>query len=346
MSDQSLTKEESLALFGSDKWTAWGKTEALANAKALGVTQRESSGNITQDAINALNDSVANTINSLYEKLNAIGLPSLTDAEIETFLNKAIEQVTPYYETKQAEIEKGIKEGTIQNMEDILTNIRTVESDTQTLLAKYDIETAKDEEELANKLADITATKDEDLATKKYEWENKINDVKSGQITSDTLTSGIGMKKIQDLLSRQNAEQATVARKAGVQETTANTTTKYDLQTISLARQAAERDRINKIGTDEELAATESSALSTLGYDDMSQLPSNAAIALRRAEANTKVYDPTDLTTLAEQKKQAIESRKLTLQNEELAAREAKYNAEKQSILADISKNQAKLQNY
>jgi len=32
-----LSKDESIAQFGSDKWTGWGQTEATANAKALGV---------------------------------------------------------------------------------------------------------------------------------------------------------------------------------------------------------------------------------------------------------------------------------------------------------------------
>lgn len=312
-------------------------------AKEFGVSL---GGDSNLSATDQLTQSVSNTINSLWDQWNQAGAPSLTDAEMTNFLNKAIEQVTPYYDKKKVEIEKGIKEGKIQSMEDILLNIRDVEENTKQLLANYDISQAQTTEELANKLADITASKGEDLTLKADDWKNRIEQNKMAQVKGDTLTSGVGRKQIQDLLARQATEQGIVERKAGVETTVAQTGAKYDLQRVALARQNAEQERVNKIGTPSQKAELEAKAAAELGLTDPSQLGSSAEVLRARADRNITTYKPGALTTSEEERKKAIESRKLQLQNEELAARTAKEAAQRQSIQAKISQQNNRLLSF
>jgi len=313
-------------------------------AREFGVSLETS--NLSGDIDEALYNGVLETINGLYDKLNATGVPSLTDAELENFLNKAIEQITPYYDKKKSELEAGVKEDKIRSMEDILVNVRDVAQTTQELLAKYDVEQAETEEDLVNKLADITATKEEDLAMKADDWRGRIEQQKTAQIQGGTLTSGVGQKRVQDLLARQSMEQQAVARRAGTAETVAQTGAKYDLERVALARQNAEAERVRRIGTPAQQAELEEKALGELGYTDMGQLPSEAELLRARTERGITPAKPESLSDLEEERKRATESRKLQLQSEELAARTAKEQAQRQSILAEISKNQNKLSTF
>jgi hypothetical protein len=344
----NLTREESLQLYGTERYTGWGKTEAREDAKKKGISAPQSSGasDLSSRSEDELYNSILNSINSLLDEYNRVGAPALTNSEMEIFLNKAIEQVTPYYDKKKAEIEAGIKEGRIQNMEDILMNIRDVETSTNELLARYDISKAQTDEELANKLADITATRDEELALKADDWRQRIEQKKSSQIQSDTLTSGVGRKQIQDLLSRQALEQQAIQRRAGVASTVAQTAAKYDLQKVALARQTAEKERINKIGTPAQREELESKISAELGLPSASRLPSSAEVLRARASRNITTYKPEALTASEEERKRAIESRKLQLQNEELAARESKEKAQRQEINTRIAQQQNRLSFY
>ncbi|MCR4330015.1 MAG: hypothetical protein NUV65_05745 [Candidatus Roizmanbacteria bacterium] len=291
---------------------------------------------------NKLLDEVSNTIIELEDKLFSLGV-SISQEEADAFLQKAIEQVTPYYETKKTEIEAGIKEGNVQAAENVLVDIRRIKEEIGTTLQKLDIDQAQTEEEFVNTLANITSTKDEDIATKQYTWGERIKELKQTQVQTGVLTSGIGKQEVGGFQDRQQAELASVERSAGAAQTRLETGQKFDIERIALARKTVQTQRERQLGTQTQEDATTSGALGTLGLTGMDQLGSEAELQRQRAERNTQIYKPTALTDLGEEKSQAIESRKLTLQGETLDAKQQQEAAQRSKILSEISKQKAKI---
>jgi len=314
-----------------------GVTYRLWNDNGKRRVERLGAGQASQlEAEDQLKREISDIVTELDAKLSDVRL-GLTDEERDAFLAKAIEQVKPYYDKKRAEIEKGISTGKIRSAEDVLASIRTVREDTENLLAKYDIDRAETEEELVNTLADITATKEETLDTKKAEWTERIRSVKMGQVQTGVLTSGIGRGRIGELLERQTAEREAIERRAGAVETKAQTGAKYDLQRVALARKAAEQERVRRIGTAGQEAATIQEALGTAGLTGLGELPSLAEMARRRGVEPTTIYRPEALTELTEEQRRAEESRRMELEAEEKGLRATEYEALKKKTLADMA---------
>lgn len=309
-----------------------------------------SQGNIDRLTDEQLSNEIISYINELEEYMQQFPL-DFTQAEMDNFLQRAIEEVTPYYEKKKAEIEAGIREGRLRGAEDVLMEIRAVKDDLATELKELDIRQAQTEEEFVNTLADITASKDEDLETKKYEWQQRVDAVKTGQVQSGTLTSGVGKKYVQELLGREQAEKAAVERKAEQEALEAETAKKYDLQAISLAREAAEKERVRRLGTAEQEEATTGAALSTLGLTGLEQLPSETEIARRRGEYTGRLYSSEDLSDWEEERKRMIEAQRQEFETqgrEELYQTAEKARQKKISELAQKYKSVAPsvLQSY
>jgi len=326
-------------------WTQDGKNPTYYKLDEWNERQQGRWGS-TEDQSDKLVDEISNAVIELEDQLNNIPGVSLSQEEMDTFLQKAIDQVTPYYDTKKAEIETGIKEGKTQVAEDVLTDIRRIRDEVRTNLQSLDINQAETEEDFINTLADITASKEEDVASKRFEWGERIKVAKQGQVESGILTSGIGRKEVGNLESRQQAEQQAVERSAGVKETSLQTGQKFDLERIALARQAVAQQRERQLGTASQEASTTTGALGTLGMTDINQLPSETELARQRAERNVQVYRPSALTDLGEEKSRSIESRKLTLQGEELAAKQQQEQAQRNKIYSDISKKKTQLSTY
>jgi hypothetical protein len=78
----------------------------------------------------------------------------------------------------------------------------------------------------------------------------------------------------------------------------------------------------------------------------MGNIPSETELARQRAERNITVYRPEALTDIEEERSKGIESRKLTLQQEEIAARERREAAERQKIMTERAKKYAELSRY
>jgi len=321
---------------GGTPQTVGGVTYRLYNDRGKRRVEIVSGGDIGS-AEEQLQREISDIVTELDAKLSDVRL-GLTDEERDEFLRKAIEEVKPYYDKKRAEIEKGIQTGKIRDAEDVLASIRTVREDTENLLAKYDIEKAETEEELVNTLADITATKEETLDAKKAEWTERIRNVKMGQVQTGVLTSGIGRQRIGELLAREAAEKQAIERRAGAAETRVQTGAKYDLQRVALARKAAEQERIRKIGTPEQEAATTQAALGTVGLAGMEQLPSLAELARRRGAEPTTIYKPEALTALTEEQRRAEESRRMEFEAEEKALRAQEYETLKRKTLSDLAR--------
>jgi len=299
-------------------------------------------GNLESEAGSRMVEELSKQLIELEDKLSSITGVALTDEEMDAFLTKALEQVTPYYDTKRKEIEAGIKEGRIQDAEDLLFEIANVREETTALLKRYDIEKAETEEEFVDTLAEITAKKGEDIGFKREEWKQRIETGKETQVQEGVLTSGIGMKKIKDMVGRQFMEESAIERGAGVEEETAKREQKYDLERVTLARETAEKERVRRIGTTEEAAATEASAEGVLG----GELGSRAEALRARSERNIPIYSPTAATDLEERRKQAVESRKQELQETELAARKQQETRERQKILTSMARTQRQMGLY
>ena len=322
--------------------------ELESKAKSAGFKDTKSYWNFIGGASAPIINQITQQIIDLDRQLDGLPELGLTDAEKENFLQKAIEQVQPYYDRKIAEINAGIKEGSLRTAEDILLYTRDVENEVRATLESLDLRNAKTEEEFTNTLADITAGKDEDLAARREDWRLKMETLKMDQIGRGIFSSGIGKEKRSEFQTSQQREEAAITAQAGRQQTVAETAKKYDIQQIQLAREAAARDRAAKIGAPTETATTEQQALGTLGLTEMNQLPGRAQIEMARGtEArNITTYRPEALTALSEEQLKAQESRKQELQTEELALRQQEYEKQRQKILASKQTAMSSLASY
>ncbi len=264
---------------------------------------------------------------------------SLSDEEKQAYLDKALAQITPYYDRKTAEIEAGLKEGKVRAAEDILTSIKQVEEETANELANFDLTTARTEEEFTSRIADLTATKGEDLAAKKLDYQQRMESLKASQVQSGTLTSGVGAKKRTELDTQKTMEEQALERRNQAATTAAETARKYTLDQVQLSRQAAEQARARTIGGTTEANYTKQQAAGTLGLTDPNQIASPQELARQRAERGVSpIYDKTTLTDLEAEKLKAREATAQELQAGELATREAQYGMTREQILAERAK--------
>lgn len=274
---------------------------------------------------------------------------SLSQEEKDAFLQKAIEQITPYYENKTAEINASLKEGKVRTAEDILTQIRQVDEETKTQLAGFDLSQAQTEDEFLNKIADITSTKGEDIAAKKLDYQQRLETLKANQIQGGVLTSGIGAQKRTEQETQAQLEQSIIERQAQAQQTAVETAKKYNIDQISLARKAAEEQRIRKIGTPSEVASTTAQALQTTGLSDINQLKSPEELARLRVERGINPLmaqgntSDTNLAELSAEKTKAGFATQQELQADELARRQAEYGAQITKIKAEQAKKAAQV---
>jgi hypothetical protein len=297
------------------------KKELEEKSKKAGYKSTEdyvkASGGVGGIISKKLRDSVTKEIIAIDRQLDDLWDIGLTDAEKQTFLDKAIAEVTPYYENKQKEIEQKLQEGTIRTAEDILVTMREIEEETTAKLANYDLQTAETEEDFVNRLADLTATSEEDKAIKLDDWRQRIESAKVNQIQTGIFSSGVGQKKRSELEARKALELQAMERRAGAEKTQLESAKKYNIEQIKLARQAAEQERTRILGTPEQQAQTKSAALATTGYSDISKIPSRTELeAQRTARGVTPIYDRSALTNLTEEKTRAIEGTKLELENQ------------------------------
>lgn len=334
-------------------------------AKQLGISKQELEDRAkkegykhTEDYVNAhggvggliaekLRKSVTKEIVAIDRQLDALWDIGLTDQEKQTFLDKAIEEVTPYYENKQKEIERKLEEGSIRTAEDILVTMREIEEETAEKLSYYNLQESETEEDFVNKLADITATSEEDRAIKLDDWRQRVETAKVNQVQTGVFSSGVGAKKRSELEARKALELQASERRAQAESTQLESSKKYNIEQIKLARQAAEQERTRMLGTPEQQAETRSAALATTGYSDISQLPSATELeAQRTARGTTPLYDRSALTDLGEERKRAIESTKLELENQRKAEKEQEYEKQRQKLLADRALKYSQLQTF
>jgi hypothetical protein len=269
---------------------------------------------------------------------------SLTDEEKQAFLNKAIEQITPYYDRKTKELEASLKEGKVRTAEDILGNIKTIDEETKAELANYDLRTAQTEEDFLNRLADITSTKNEDIAVKREDYRQRIETLKANQVQSGTLTSGIGAKKRAEQERLKQMEEAIVARKAETDTTAITAAKTQTIEQYQLARKAAEEQRVRKIGTPSEVASTQAQALQTAGLTDINQLKSPEELQRLRAERGINPsYDNTAIPDLQGERQKAGVATQQELQADELARREQTYGLQRDKITAERAEKARRL---
>lgn len=301
-----------------------------------------SGGNTKQILVNEISQQLI----ELEDKLAQIPNVSFTQQEKDAFMQKAITDITPWYEKTKADIEKGIKEGKIRTAEDTLALVARVKMDVKNSFQKYDIEEAQTEEEFTQKLAEITSDSEEAVETKKYEWTQRLNDAKLGLEKSGIYSSGIGQKKLADLQARQEAEKAALERRTEVAKQQQETVKKFSLDRVAIARQAITDDRKRRIGDPVTTAQLETGAKAELGLGADQEIGSEADLAYQREQRNTKVYDPTALDALEEDKYSRQASKFQTIQTEEKDARESEYESQRKVLLAQQAKKQLELNSY
>lgn len=307
-------------------------------AKKAGFKTTEEYWNSIGGASAPLQQAIAKQMVELDKQLDELTpYISLSDEEKQGFLDKALQEITPYYERKTAELEAGLKEGKLRTAQDILTSMREVEETTKTSLAKFDLTTAQTEEEFVNRLSDITSTKGEDLATKRLDYQQRLESLKANQVQQGTLTSGIGAKKRTELGAEQQMGEATLERRSQADVSSLETAKKYSLDQVQLSRQAAEQARARTIGGTTEADLTKQQAMQTAGITDMNQLGSAAELARQQAERGITPITGGAVQTadLEAEKLKAQESTAQELQADELARKEAEYGMTRDQILAE-----------
>lgn len=321
---------------GGKNMRYWG-TDANGNPIWTNGEEPTQGGGLSSQSDAMLEQQLAEQLIDLDVRLSNLQV-SLTDAEKDAYLKKAMEQVKPYYEQKRKEIEAGIKEGKIRTAEDLLMTIREVTQTVEGEMAKLDVTKAQTEEEFVNTLAAMTAQEGEDLEVSRLNWMERVDNEKQNQVQSGMLTSGIGQKEVNDLQYRKNLEQSSIQRKADEKQTALETNQKYDLERIALARKAQEQKRLRMVGTSSEEAATKTALAQTAGLDE-NNLISEVEMQRRRAERGiSPVYNSGALNDLNEEEKRAIESRKLALQDDELAVRKQTAYSEAARAKAEATK--------
>jgi hypothetical protein len=295
-------------------------------------------------------DSITKQIVEIDRQLDSFGVVGLTQEEKDTFLQKAIADIQPYYDSETEKIQQGLREGRIQSAEDALTTIRTVEEQTANTLAKYDLSTSQTEEELIQRLGDITSTANEDVQMKTMQWRDRIESTKLNQIQQGSFQTGMDAQKRQELATQQQLDIGQTERKAQVAATAEQTNAKYTLQGIQLARESAQQLRERQIGAPAQTEAQKQAALGTLGYTDMSQLPNATAL---EAQRNARGYTPISqaqgtekLANLAQQKTVDTLSTQQEFEKQRLAEQQATIDAQKKKLLSEKASKSLQLGNY
>lgn len=299
-------------------------------------------GNTKQILVNE----ISNQMIELEDKLAKIPNVTFSQQELDAFMQKAIAEITPYYEKKKLEIEKGIKEGKVRTAEDTLALISRVKMDVKNSFAKYDIDEVETEEEFVQKLAEITSSSTEAIETKTYEWTQRLDDAKLGLEKSGISSSGIGMKKIADLKARKEMEQAAIERRTEQAKAEQETVKKFSLDRVAIARKAITDDRLRRIGDPVATGQLESGAKGEIGLGADEEIGSEADIAYRRQQRDTKMYDPTALDALDENKRTAQETTFTDIKQSEEDARQSEYESQRKAIQSQISKKQMELNSY
>lgn len=298
-------------------------------------TTQETTG-LAQEADAKLEEQFANQLIDLDAKLSNL-VVSLTDAEKDAYLEKARQQIQPYYDKERERIQQGIKENKIQTAEDLLLEIRNVEETTALQMEELDITKAETEEDFVNTLAEMTRKEGEDLELNRLNWMTKVDasrkEMAQAGYSSDM--GGFGTAEYERTKQRRDITQQGIAGEYAAKETALQTEKKYDLERIALARKAAEQKRLRIVGTPEEAEATKKAMTSQAGLSE-GQLLSEIEMQRRRAERDIAPvkYGAQQLTDLESQQKQALESRKLELEAQELATR-------KQASAAELARQRA-----
>lgn len=317
--------------------------ELKKRAKAAGFKDTESYWNSIGGAAAPLIESISKEMVALDRQIDELTpYLSLTDEEKQGFLDKALQEITPYYDRKKAELEASLQEGKVRTAEDILTNMRAIEEETKVALEKFDLTRAETEEDFLNQLADVMTSKGETLSAKREEYRQRLENLKAGQVQQGTLTSGIGAKQRAEQENLKAMEEAEIERRAATQQTALETGKKYNIETIQLARRAAEEERVRKIGGQTEADLTKQKAMGTLGISGYEQLKSPEELARARAERGVSpLYDQTALTDLESEKIRARQSTAQELQADELARRDVEYGAQIRKIEAERARKAA-----
>jgi len=273
---------------------------------------------------------------------------ALTEDEINAYMEKAIAEIEPWYQTKVAQIEKGVQEGKVRTAEDTLIAMRDVEQEISGLLQSYDLEQAQTEEEFVDRISSLTSRTGDDLEKKKFEWGQRIENVKLGQIQKGIFSSGIGAKARGIEEERRDLDVGAIERRSQEERTGLEREQKYDLERIKLARQSAEQERVRRIGTPVGAEETRGAARDTLGLGLGETLGSEEELLRQRGERGiTPLRDAgTRLSTLEEQRGERVLSRSGEYEKDELAIRDAEYTAQRKKILAEQAKKEKSLSSY
>lgn len=329
---------------GGEKYQIIDNGDGTRGLRQLNPTKSDiESGRAVGSLTPFLVDDISKQIIELEDKLANIPGVSLSQAEMDAFLEKAIAEVEPYYNKKKAEIEQGIKEGKIRNAEDTLMLLRQVNTDVTNTLSKYDIDQAQSEEEFINTMSEITSARDENLETKRFEWKSRLDNAKQDLVSKDIYDSGIGRKEVNDLQTRQQQELSSINRIADESVTKEQTAQKFNLERISLARKAVADDRKRRIGDETQSAELENKARADIGLGTNDPLASDAELLYNRDARGITPRSPEDITNLEEERRKAVESRKLSLQQEELDIRKSQEEAQRKAIQSEIASRQRQM---
>lgn len=307
--------------------------------REYGVSMTSGSGNpqqMLQQGVNDIIGQMKQTMIDLDRQWSALPDTVLTQEEKDAILNKAITEITPWYEKQKQQLEKGIQEGKIQSAEDYYLALNQSKLDLETQLKGYDISEAQTNEELADTLAQITSESETDLELKRIEWNNRLQQVDQ-QIAGSGFagTSPALVAKERDMREAADLERQKIEQRAANQTTNTQREAKYDLERIRLARESAQRERELKFGDAGKEAQMLEESSATLGLQP-GQALSAAEIQKRRLDrGTTAIYNPEEAQSkLEENRKLKEEETRLSLERDELALKQQRRTQQENALMA------------
>jgi hypothetical protein len=338
---------------------AYSKSKA---ASSLGISKKEfekradnAGFDNTEDYWNSIGGNSAPIRQEIEKQILALDrqldeLPSqlLDEEERETLLNKAISQVQVWYDDKSADMESGLREGKIQSAEDQIVFLRETEQEISEQLAEYDLAESENEEEFINRISALTARTEDEVASKTVQWRDRIENLKFEQVQKNTLTSGGAGIERRKLEEKGTAEVDALKERSAEEATSLETSKKYNLEQIKLARESSQKRRIQSIGTPEETEAQKAAARDTLDLKAGESLGSRAEI-----EAGRTGRDVSPLKNAAQRRKdletdrlERVESRRGELISDESAIKKREYDAKLRKLTTAKNSTVRKFTNY
>ena len=239
-----------------------------------------------------------------YYKLSEDALAELGvfNPDKEALREEAVALISPFFDQQLAEIQADIKEGRLQNIEDYNYRIQTITDNAIQALQPIAITEAQTEEELEQRLSDLGAREEYELAKTESDYETRRRAYEQSFIRSGKGFSGTMVEEMSRLAGQNALTQGEIARGTDVEEQAAQTKAEYTLERAQAARQEIEATKARETGRATQLAQR---GVRQYGYDEgtpPSLIPGEETpeMGIYGSQMSSKIQRERDAATLAQ----------------------------------------------